>query len=116
MLRMEPGNSELPLLPDDIDPDAAWIRATGWTPLEFLTHTYRNPWQKPSDRISAAKAILDYAHRRLPQELKLSGTPGAPLVSGVALTPAALASLTDSELETLTKLLDKMGGFKKEKS
>lgn len=106
-LRMEPGAaSALPPLLEELDPDAAWVRASGQTPLEFLVFTYRNVWQRASDRISAAKAVLEYAHKRLPNELKLQGDPAAPLLG--RLGPADLSKLNDGELQTLTKLIEKM--------
>lgn len=104
---MEPGAaSALPPLLEELDPDAAWVRASGQTPLEFLVFTYRNVWQRASDRISAAKAVLEYAHKRLPNELKLQGDPAAPLLG--RLGPADLSKLNDGELQTLTKLIEKM--------
>lgn len=101
-------------LPQDqlLDPDAMWVRASGWTPLEMLTNCYRNPWQRMSDRIAAARAVLDYAHKKLPAELKLSGNPAAPILGGVKLDVQALGKLNDQELDLLTSLVDKLGGFK----
>ena len=49
--------SGLDPLPDDLMPDAAWVRARGWSPLEFLVYAYRNPWLKISDR--EGKGIRD---------------------------------------------------------
>ncbi len=87
----------------DVD---AWVKASGWTPVEFLTHTYRNPWQKMPDRISAAKAILDYTHRKLPARIEVenSGTVGI-----AKLDASALSKLSAKELETLEKILEKAG-------
>lgn len=86
--------------------DDAWVRAQGWTPLEFLTHTYKNPFQKMGDRIAAAKAALDYTHRKLPTrvEAQIEGAVGVR-----SLDAAALAKLSDSELEVLSKILEKVG-------
>lgn len=102
--------SALPPLPDDVDPDAAWVRASGWSPLEYLTHCYRNPWMKTSDRVAAARAVLDYAHKRMPQRLALGGDPANPIIP--SFSPAALSALTDIEVDQLRALLDKLGGFK----
>lgn len=105
--------SGLDPLPDDLMPDAAWVRARGWSPLEFLVYAYRNPWLKISDRISAARATLDYAHRKLPQTVQVTGADGAPVVlraAGVALTPENLAKLSDAELDTFRAVLEKLGG------
>lgn len=87
----------------DID---AWVQSTGWTPVEFLTHTYRNGFQRMEHRIAAAKAVLDYAHRKLPQKLEVeaNGTVGVRSIDA-----AALSKLSGKELETLEKILEKMG-------
>jgi len=43
-----------------------WIRRTGETPLEFLTRMYRHPFVDRKDRISAARAVQEYVHQKLP--------------------------------------------------
>lgn len=96
------GPSELDGLGDDV-----WVKASGATPLEFLTHTYRNGFQRMEHRISAAKAVLDYTHRKLPARVELSGDLGG---RNVQLDAVALAKLSDKELEQMMKLLEKIGG------
>lgn len=91
------------------DPDALWVRMSGWTPLEYLTFCYRNPYQKPSDRIAAAKAVMEHAHRAV-REIRVSGNPAAPLLAGVAVTPKTLSSLSDDDLAAFTALLEKLKG------
>lgn len=83
---------------------ATWTAASGWTPIEFLTHTYRNPWQKTQDRIAAAKAVLEYNHRKLPEKLEIEGS-----TKSLVLDSAALKALSDKELAMLEKLLEKAG-------
>ncbi len=85
--------------------EADWIKSSGWTPVEFLTHTYRNPYQRMSDRINAAKAVLDYAHRKLPQKIEVDAS-----VAGRALTldAAVLSKLSIKELESLEVILAKV--------
>lgn len=100
------------VLKDLPEADAEWVRSSGWTPLEFLTRTYRNPHVRIGERISAAKAVLDYAHRKLPQALQLTGQDGAPLnltVGQFSLTPERIASLTDEEIDTFRAVLEKLG-------
>ncbi len=86
---------------DEVD----WVKASGWTPLEFLTHAYRNPFQKMENRISAAKAVLDYTHRKLPARIEVSGEVAT---AGISLDAAALAKLSGEELSALEKLLEKL--------
>jgi hypothetical protein len=83
------------------------VKSSGATPLEFLTHTYRNGFQRMEHRISAAKAVLDYTHRKLPARVELSGDLGG---RNVQLDAVALAKLSDKELEQMMKLLEKIGG------
>lgn len=86
--------------------EAAWIRMQGWTPLEFLVHAYRNPHLRAADRITAARSVLDYAHKRLPGALGLHATPNQP-----PLMPAGgrmdLSKLSAAELDLFAKLLSK---------
>lgn len=98
----EPGPSEL--TQDDVE---TWVKSRGWTPLEFLTHTYRNGQQRMEHRIAAAKAVLEYVHRKLPAKLEIK-TDSA--VRGVVLDPATLKTLSDKELAALEVILSKVGG------
>lgn len=83
---------------------ATWTAASGWTPVEFLTHTYRNGWQRMEHRISAAKAVLEYNHRKLPDKVEID------LKSkSLVLDSAALSALSDKDLAILEKLLEKAG-------
>jgi hypothetical protein len=84
-----------------------WVKSQGWTPLEFLTHTYRNPWQEMQHRISAAKAVLDYVHRKLPSRLEVEGS----LTETKKLDANSLSKLSNEELAVFTKLLEKLGGL-----
>lgn len=94
------GPSQLNGLSDD-----DWVKTSGWTPLEFLAHTYRNGFQPIQHRIAAARAILDYTHRKLPQrtEVAVEGTVGVRSIDA-----AALAKLKPEELAVLEKILEKV--------
>lgn len=83
-----------------------WVKSSGWTPVEFLTHVYRNPWMKMDQRINAAKSVLEYAHRKLPSKLEVEGKGG---ISVRNIDAAALAKLNGKDLAALEKLLEKMG-------
>ena len=84
--------------------DVTWIKAQGWTPLEMLVHTYRNPWQPIQHRVAAAKAVLEYIHKKLPQKLEFAGTVDR------KISADQLSRLTDEELSLFTKLLEKIEG------
>lgn len=82
-----------------------WIQETGQTPIEFLAETYRDPEQKASDRIAAARAMLDFVHRKIPSVQKVE--------QDVKLTEAKLngellKGLSEKELNTLEALLNKV--------
>jgi len=87
------------------DGEAEWIRLQGATPLEFLAGIYKCPFQETRDRINAAKAILDYVHRKLPQRVEVEGT----MRDTRKITADNLARLSDQELEAFTALLGKLG-------
>lgn len=58
-----------PPVGEDIRETLSWIQRTGDTPIEFLAKTYRSSSAKTGDRISAARALLDYVHRKMPQTI-----------------------------------------------
>jgi hypothetical protein len=82
--------------------EARWVVQSGQTPLEFLASVYRTPTFDPRDRINAAKAILEYSHRKVPSKLEVDGK-----VVNAKLDIAQLKGLTDDELGTLIQLLEK---------
>lgn len=79
-----------------------WLQSTGEMPLEFLANTYRDEEAKMSDRITAARTLMDYVHRKLPQkqEIETSTTP--------KIEPALLRNLSSKELDLLESLIKKM--------
>jgi hypothetical protein len=58
-----------PPVGEDIREVVDWVQRTGETPIEFLAKTYRSSSAKTSDRITAARALLDYVHRKMPQTI-----------------------------------------------
>ena len=81
-----------------------WIQQTGATPLEFLAETYRNEGIKPGDRISAARAMLDFVHRKVPVKTEVETKD----TTETKLDTKVLKGLNDKELATLESLLKKM--------
>jgi len=84
--------------------EAAWIKLQGATPLEFLCMVYKNPWNDMKDRVNAAKSILDFVHRKIPQKIEVDGS----MIETRKLSAENLGKLSDAELELFTKLLGKM--------
>jgi hypothetical protein len=58
-----------PPVGNDIMEVVDWIQRTGETPIEFLTKTYRSSSAKTQDRITAARALMDYVHRKMPHTI-----------------------------------------------
>ena len=71
-------------------------------PMDVMQRIMENPFSDPKDRMTAAKAIMEYSMRKPTQSLDLSA-------KGAVLTidPSQLAALTTKELEMLEKLLAK---------
>lgn len=98
---------DLPSQADGLDDTQAatvrWLQASGEMPLEFLARTYRSENARMSDRITAARTLMDYVHRKVPvkQELETKD------ISEPKLDPKVLKGLTEKELTTLENLLKK---------
>lgn len=54
------------------------VKATGMTPLEYLTSVYQDVGQEESKRIDAAKAAAPYVHAKL-NSVELTGDPDKPV-------------------------------------
>jgi hypothetical protein len=94
-----------PLSDEGVRLQAQYIKQVGDHPLDVLKVLSKNPFVKPSDRIAAAKALLEYGARKVPAEFKMDGS-----TLGVALPPQFLKKLSSKELDTLEKLLLKAQG------
>ena len=106
-LKRSEGQLLIPKAPvgEDIMEAINWIQSTGATPLEFLTKTYRDSTQQMGHRLTAAAKLMDYVHRKMPSTVEHSNTLE---ISAKSIDPTALASLSEKELASLEKLLDKM--------
>ena len=60
---------EPPPVGNDIREVIDWVQRTGETPIEYLVKTYRSSSSKTMDRISAARAVMDYVHRKMPHTI-----------------------------------------------
>lgn len=54
------------------------VKATGMTPLEYLTSVYQDVGQDEAKRIDAAKAAAPYVHAKL-NSVELTGDPDKPV-------------------------------------
>lgn len=103
-LEAQGGEGIDPLSDEALRIQAEYVKQVGDHPLDTLKSLSANIWVKPSDRISAAKALLEYGARKIPASLELSGKGGGPLT----LSASALSKLSDKELSMLEKILAKV--------
>lgn len=99
--------SKLPSQSDGLDYAVSatirWLQESGEMPLEFLARTYRSEDAKMSDRLTAARTLMDYAHRRVPVKQELETKNLVP-----KLDPSMLKGLSAKELDVLEKILAKI--------
>lgn len=103
-LEAQGGEGIDPLSDEALRIQAEYVKQVGDHPLDTLKSLSANIWVKPSDRISAAKALLEYGARKIPASLELTGKDGQPL----QLSPKVLSKLSAKELDVLEKLLLKV--------
>lgn len=82
-----------------------WLQESGEMPLEFLARTYRSEGAKMSDRLTAARTLMDYVHRKVPVKTETETKD----ITEPKLDPKVLKGLSEKELEVLEKLLAKLG-------
>lgn len=92
-----------PLSDGELKMQARFISSGSLHPFDILQRISINPFCKPSDRINAAKTLLEYAARKVPSKLEVTGKDGAPL----ALDSSQLSKLSNKELSMLEQLLMK---------
>jgi len=97
-----------PLSDEALQLQARYVAEIGDHPLDILKTLSANIFVKPSERIAAAKALLEYSARKIPAQLQLAGPDGG----AIKLDASALGKLTDKELATLEVLLVKAGGVR----
>lgn len=96
------GITESQLPQDDADPnEVKWTKQHGVTPVEFLTLVYRNQLQPIEVRISAARSLLDYIHRKMPAKIEVDAS---------LLDSLDLSKLSDEDIAQFTAILSKAKG------
>ena len=83
-----------------------WLQKSGEMPLEFLARTYRSENARMSDRITAARTLMDYVHRKVPVKQEVENKD----ITEPKLDAKMLKGLTEKELNLLESILKKMGG------
>jgi hypothetical protein len=92
-----------PLSDDAIRFQAQYVTKVGTHPMDVLKAIVANPFVKPSERVAAAKILLEYGARKVPSTLELDTSKNLPL----KITPEMISALSDDEMETLVGLLRK---------
>ena len=110
-LGLTQGGNGFPTQAEGLDDTQAatvrWIQSTGQSPLEFLVDTYRSddPEVRTSDKLNAAKALLDFVHRKVPLVQKIEQDVN---LKEAKLDPSLLKGLSQKELSVLETLLTKL--------
>ena len=94
-----------PLSREGLELQAAYLKHLGDNqhPIDVLRRISVNPWAQTKDRISAAKALMEYTVRKIPATIELTGNDGKPL----QIDASAMKNLSNDDLDTLVKLLEK---------
>ena len=92
-----------PLSPEALKIQAQYVAELPQHPMDILRRLMTNPFCSPNERISAAKTLMTYSMRAIPNNVELTGKDG----SAIKIDGKMLSNLTDKELETLQSLLVK---------
>jgi len=76
-------------------------------PFDVLRRLSLNPWVAPKDRISAAKALLEFTAAKMPTKIEQTNTEQ----KTIEIDNKALKNLSAAELDQMIKLLDKANGL-----
>ena len=68
-----------PLSDDAVKYQAAYVKHVGSHPMDVLKSLVANPLVKPSERIQAAKTLMEYSMRKIPSNIEISGPKGGAL-------------------------------------
>lgn len=101
------GDAIEPLSAEALKLQAKYVAHCGDTkhPLDILRGIAGHPATMPKDKIAACKAIMEYTMVKVPAKIEVEGSDSGP----VKLSQEQLSTLTVAELDTLIKLLEKMG-------
>ncbi len=69
-----------PLSDEAVKLQSQYVKHVGSNPFDVLKSLVANPLVKPSERIAAAKTLLEYSARKIPSNIEISGPKGGALV------------------------------------
>lgn len=96
-----------PLSQEGLEMQALFVREMPKHPMDVLARIMTNMYCTPSERMTAAKTLMEYSMRKVPSTLDVNQT-----TSALKIDASALSALSLEELETLQALLAKAGGSK----
>lgn len=91
-----------PLTKEGLDMQALYIQECSQHPVDVLTRIMTNTYCTPSERMTAAKTLMEYSMRKVPSNVEVLSTTQA-----IKIDASALANLSTEELDTLQALLAK---------
>ena len=92
-----------PLSPEAMKIQAQYVSELPQHPMDILRRLMVNPFCSPNERINAAKTLMSYSMRAIPNNLEVTGKDGG----AIKIDSSSLSNLSDTELETLQTLLAK---------
>lgn len=92
-----------PLSAEAVELQAQYVKELPQHPMDVLNRIMVNPFCTPGERISAAKALMEYSMRKVPSNIELSGKGGGP----IKIDAAQLEALSAEDLEALQTILSK---------
>jgi hypothetical protein len=103
-----PERSAIAYAPDaKLTPEQQYILSRGWSPVEFLREVYLEPLAPLAQRVVAAKALLEYAHRAQAKEVVVPAGAVSSTTINVGSSAVDLKKLSDADLATLDSLLSR---------
>lgn len=95
-----------PLSDEGLRLQAVYVQSFSQHPLDVMRRIMENPFSDPKDRMTAAKAIMEYSMRKPTQSLALDAKS-----VGLSVDASQLQNLTAKELDMLEKILSKATGI-----
>ena len=94
-----------PLSDEGLRLQAVYVQSFSQHPIDVMRRIMENPFSDPKDRMTAAKAIMEYSMRKPTQSLALDAKS-----VGLNIDASQLQNLSTKDLDLLEKLLQKATG------
>lgn len=91
-----------PLSAEGMEMQALFVQEMPDHPMDVMKRIMSNMYCTPSERMSAAKTLMEYSMRKVPSTIDVNQT-----TSALKIDASALGALSLEELETLQNLLAK---------